>query len=589
MPPEPSMAQKVPPLSDEQVRDALAMATVGISADQRKIEAWRRWLVFSEQFEPLVAAKIAGTHEDLDTIKRISKFVDVSVNLALDVMDQVCVVWDKPATRHVGLEPSELPEEAEPEPAQMNAPPFGAPPTAAPAAPDEAEGPPALGGMPAPQVKPPKPKPAPKPNPQTEALRKLYREHLQLDSWLQDLNKLAWWLVKVVVVPKIRKGKLRADVLLPFFYDEIPDPEDMQGPPLGYVYTLKREDKNRTLMEIMDGSLRTGDVVVLDSESWRIYDYGTRDPSKPREVIPHNLGYVPAIPLCFSRSLDGTSYGDYRRHRRLYDATITCATIATKLSYVRKAQDRRLPVAIGNFEGDDEQTADPEGGVKFRSESPQVMSFEVHDFDTPPDNHIKHLSFHYDKAASAYGGSSSESVGEGGSLSPKITFSHEAQTEIRVDQIPYARDFERDLAAICCDMVKRASAGFSDPELAEALPEPDEVREELSVQFAPLSRKFASFADERAFLDFQKNNGLASQYDFARRQDPDLSDEQARNMVLRKLEEAAEVNDIAAKRNLPMDGEGVKDLSQIQGKAGPMARDNPSNDGPPDGDPKDEK
>jgi hypothetical protein len=590
--------KRVPPLNPEQVREALRLANCGIASDPRKLEAWNRWLIFSEQFEPLVARRIAGTHEDADTIKRICKFVDVSINLALDLMDQVCVVWDKPATRHVGLKPSEPPEDMQEQPGPPGAPPSFGKPTVPQDGQEEAKEerpagppkPPALNGLPAPAVQPPKPKPKPKTNPQTEALRKLYREHLHVDEWLQDLHKMSWFLVESIVVPKIANGKMRTDILLPFFYDPILDPDDPQGDPIAYVWTTRSYNPHQTLLERITPNVRQDEIVILDSESWRIYKHGATDPTSEHKTLPHNLGYVPAARLRFSRPMDGMPFGDFRRHRRVLDGTIACATIWTKLNYIRKAQDRKLPVAIGDFETtDDSQTADPEAGVKIGAPTTNAVSFEIQDFNTDPVNHIKHISVVYDKVAKAYGGAADVSMGMAGSVAPNITFSHDAQTEIRVDQIPYARDFERNLAAIVCDMAKQNKAGMDDVELVEALPDPDEIREDFSVQFAPLSRKFANFSEEQAFMEFQKANGLASQIDFAKRQDPDLTDEQADDFVMRKIEEAARFNDVAASRNMPMDGEsGMKTLPEVIGKTGPEARDNPSK-GPPDsGPPKDE-
>lgn len=592
--------KRVPPLDDKQVREALRLANCGLSSSLRKIEAWRRWLVYCECFEPLIKWKFENTQHDPHTIAEACKFVDVSINLAKDLMDQTCVVWDKPATRYVGLEPTELPEDVDAPPMpDMGAgkpPPFGKP-TAPPVGQEDDEEakpkgppkPPALNGLPAPAVQPPKPKKPPKENPQTEALRKLYRDDLKVDLWLQELNKLAWWMNEVVVVPQIRKGHMRKRILLPFFYDPILDPEDPEGPPLGYVYTLKRPDPHGVLQEIQDPSLRMGDIVILDSESWRIYKHGAGTAGAKHQTIKHGLGYVPAVPLRFSEPIDGDPLSDYRRHRRVLDATITCSWIGAKMNYIRRAQDRKLFAMVGNIDqrSDDGQTPDPDTGVAFHAENPNLLNIQTLDFNTDPANHIKQLTFFYNQAARPYGGTATEGLGEGGSVAPQITFSHDAQTEIRVDQIPAAREFEREFAAIVCDMAKQNKAGMDDADLVEALPDPDEVREKFSVQFAPLSRKFANFTEEKAFMDNQLSKGLASHYDFAKRQDPDLTDEQARNFVLRKLEEAAEVNDMAASRNLPMDGEsGMKTLSQVLGKTGPEARDNPSkppsDDGPPD-------
>lgn len=583
---EPAAAKRTEPkpkrgLTPDEEREALRLASVGVFGDKRKREAWSRWLILTEAHESLVLEKIDRTYCDKETKEQLAKWVDVSQNVALDISDAICVVWDKPATRTLGKPPEpepapapepEAPAIAEPETADEDE-----PPAKKPAAPPFGKAPVPAAGPPALPPKPPAPKPKAKDNDETIALRKLYGE-LELDSWLQDLNKAAWLLTEAVVVLSIVGGKMRSTILLPFFYDVIDDPDDPGGEPLAYVYRLRREDHLLDANDPGDTQYlnRQGDVVILDSKSWRIYPSGASDPAQEHKTLPHPLGYVPAVPLRFSRPLNGERWGDFRKHRRLIDSTLAVSMIGTQLEFVRKAQNKFLLLAIGDIgDGDDGETNDPERGRAIATKAPGLVDVKALPFDTAPDNFIKDIARIYGNAARAYGGQASESLGEGGSASPTISWSHEAQTEIRGDQITYARKFELRFAEVACDMAKKANH-----ELGPDLPELEEVRETFSVRFAPLSRKYANPSDEQTHFDFLKANGVASPYDLARREDPDLTLEQARDHVMARLGETAEVNAFAADRNMPMDGTGVQSVPEALGKFGPVAKAGKHNEEP---------
>lgn len=591
-------------LPTELVREALTIAaTRSFRADPRKKEAWRRWLILSESYEGLIYGRIDVAFSDPDTKEELAKWISVAFNLALDVADEICVVWDKPATRSVGKppEPPKPPPGQAPDPitGAKPFPPSGGLPSSGdkkPAAPADGDdepaagrepdpetgerpaGPPSLNGLPAPGVAPEPPAPEPpkaKDNPQTVALRKLYDE-LEFDSWAQDLNKAAWLLGEAVVVPSVHvpkkgDGRMRTTLLLPFFYDVIENPDDPQGEPLAYVYTLRRDDHKSYTTPIPQSQDRNGDVVVLDAQSWRIYKQGNTDPSKPDETHEHGLGYVPAVPLRFSRPLNNERWGDYRKHRRLVDATLSVGVIATQLEFVRKAQNKFLLLAIGDLpDGDDGETNDPERGRAIPTRTPGSVNVSALPFNTSPDEFVKHISIYYSRLAASYGGQALDTAGLGGTTAPRIEFSFAAQTEIRVDQITYARKFEKRLAEVVCDMAKAAKHP-----LADELPDAEEVRETFSVRFAPLSRVYANPNDEIAHFDFLKANGVVSAYDLARREDPDMTTEQCRDHVMARLQETSEVNSFAAARNMPMGagGEGIESVPEALGKFGPPARD----------------
>ena len=498
-------------LPDEELALGLALASQRLASDRRKLEAWRRYLFLKEDFGTLIAKRIAGTHSDTDTINEICSWIDESLNLPLDILREICVVWNKPVRRTVAGVTDE----------------------------------------------------------KNEALAKLYRETLGFDRIAQQLNKHAFFLGEVVVVPEVVNEQVRLTTLLPFFYDTIDDPDDPTGDPWAYVYTMRRPNEHLTRSGTTrdDLVLRHGDAVVLDRKSWRVFEQGT---ARQTNEIVHDLEFQPGAALRFHESLDGDRWSEFRANRRMYDAGIKVGVIDTQMSWVRKAQNRQLLAAVGNLpmEMDDKQTSHPERGFTIPTDSPADLLIQSLPFDTDPANFIRHIAFAYDASARSYGGMAQMSIGEGGALTANVEFPFEAQTEIREDQIPYARAFEKNLCKSIIGVL-----GAANHPLARELPTLEEVEEGFTVNFGRLSRTFASAGEEIEYFEFLEKRGLASASDLFDQHDPELTEEQRKEVIEANLEKTADAHDFAATRNLPMGSEGVETLPQIQGAMGPEMRD----------------
>lgn len=533
------------PLDRDQIADAIAKAKWDHTQPHRQ-EAGRRRRVLDENFAINVAREILKTHNDESAITKMSAFVDVSKNIALDIVSKICVVWNRPPTRKI-VRPAEKKEQGLP-PLQP-VPPLQLVPPPEEEKPAEEGAPPPFGeeqepsGLEALDIED-----GGEDEEATEALKKLYREAMVAPK-LQSLNRYGWFLNDAVAIPNVTAdGKMRVSVLTADMFHEIEDPDDPEGPPLGYSYLV--------------GSGPDAHVVVLDDKAWKVW-IKSRDPDRPDKITPHGLGYVPAVRLSFSSDVDKKS--KVSRHRRLYDATINASIVGTQMKWVRHAQNKKLPLAVGLVGLDDAAPPHPSTGRSVRAE-PGDVEVTVLDFDTAPKNFTEQLAFEYTVQAIAYGG---EVTGVVAGV-PQIKFDYETQSEYRSEQLEFARPFELEFAKVMIDLAKDAKH-----ELALDLPDSEELEDTLHIEFHPLTRKFADVGQQQSYLELRKSNGAASPYTLLRELDPDLTDEQARALAKKNLEDTAEVNSFAAKRNMPFDVNGVQSNDEATGREGGFAKQEP--------------
>lgn len=490
-----------------------------LRSDERKRRAWDRWLIYTEQHAPLILARILDTQNDEGVRNEIAKFVDLTVNPGLDVTRQTSVCWRQGARRSIeGVSEDAL-----------------------------------------------------------KAFHELVLES-RIDAIAPSWNRIAALVGTILVVPAVRKGALRWDTLLPTFTEVQPDPEDPFGSPVAAAWTIRSE------CEQPEDAV----VVFLDASAWRTYKLARApiiraaaamgmaaapEPEPTLEVarppIEHQLGYFPGVPLRFTEVFDGDWYGSPYLNQRLVDATVAIGVLNAALGFTRKAQNKKLLALIGDLGGfPDGQSLDPE--VPFVADvpagsgpAPTVTSL---DFDTSPDNFIKHASWVYRNIASAYGGQvESDETGAG----TRLVFSPETLTEIRNEQIPHARQFERELWATAVDMARK----FQHP-LAQRLPSREQVLAGFRIDFGKLSRRFQDPIAETAWTDWLLSKGATDQIEILRAQgNTTLDDEQLRELIEKHLEVQARFNDAVTKRNLNMQGGDVKTTAQAFGALGPAARD----------------
>lgn len=481
------------------------------ASDPRKMNALRRWLVYTENFKDLILARIEDVQGDRETREQIAKHVDLTNNVGLDVTKDTAVCWKQGVRRAItGASES-----------------------------------------------------------QQEAFRELELESM-IDIHAVNWNQIASLVGPIIVVPMVRGGMLRWDVLLPTYCDVITDPDDPHGCPIAAAWTVRCDGTSRR-------SRDKADTVVLDGYSWRYLSTAGGRVTVVDEVV-HGLGYFPGEPLRFSIEYDGDWYGSCRRNQRLVDATVALGALNAGLSFVRKAQNKNLLAIIGDNEGLPKlQKLDPEIPVMMDAANNERMEITTLKFDTSPENYIKHSSWILRQVASTYGGSVADD-GKGGS---RVVFDDVALTEIRNAQLPFARLFERQLWAKAVEVCR----ALKHP-IFERLPDGEAIRKGLQLDFGKLARTFANPSEESEYIDWQLSKGATDQVELTRRiEGSNLSDKDAKALIERRLENQAWFNDAVTKRNLGMNSrQDVQTASQAFGALGPVAaKAQQQNNPPPDG------
>lgn len=476
-------------------RDALIKRCLA-DPDERKRRARDRWLVYTEQHGPLIVARLNKTLSDPSYRDEVIKHLDLSDNPALDAIHDTCAVWSQGPSRSVAGA------------SQREASTFNA----------------------------------------------LVVESL-VDVHGQQWNELAEFVGPILVLPAVRKEQLRWDVLLPTFYDVVPDPEDYYGVPLAAAWPIRGTG----------GSGRKPDVMVLDGFGWSRWRTEGGSTKQVGETIEHGLGRFPGVPLRFDAPLDCDYFGQPSRHQRFVDATVATGAINSVLSLTRKAQNSKLLTAIGPLgNAVKEQALDPETGVAINIEpGPGVALPEINalDFDTPPDNSIKHIDKYRRGVAAAYGGSLA--------ADGRMVFDTKALAEVRKKQIPRGRVFERVLWINAVELCRK----MGHP-LAPQLPDATTVAAGFAVDFGQLSREFSDPRQEHEHEDWMISKGLKDQLDLLRQQgNENLDDDQLKKKLEANLENQAWFNDAVTKRNLSMNAAGVQTAPQAFGALGPMVRD----------------
>lgn len=512
-------------LSDQEAEDIVLAKAADTGAglvsgrQDRKQKAWERFLVFTEDYEELIHRRIWGIQKDQTVRNEMSKFVDLSMNLALDITNSVSVVWKHGARRTIeGASESEQ-----------------------------------------------------------EAFFRLVEDtgfSMRARAW----NRQAFYQGPITVVPVIRQDRLSWDTLLPYFYDVVRDESDPWGNPAAVCWSVG--DPTDPLRRRDTSLAPDANIVLLDGDSWRYF--GARKTNGKDldlamvEQINHDMGMFPGTTLRLDET-HGTSWWGCDRHQRLQDATIMIGVIQAALSYVRKAQNRKLLKVLGDLRGLPRQqqvAGEPEIPLVAQANSPEQIAIDAIDFDTNPENFMKHATWIMQMVARSYGGElalGSHPSTTGGVLGADIKFGHEALTELRNDQIPFARQFERDLWGKSVEMAKRQNMPGS-----EDLPDPDLIREGLNIEFPRLSPSFANTKDEIEWFNWCLAKGKLSYGDLLVTEMPSATDDERDAEIIRRVERQIPVLDMITKRNLSLAPEANTDLetpSQMNGSMGPEVRD----------------
>ncbi len=307
----------------------------------------------------------------------------------------------------------------------------------------------------------------------------------------------------------------------------------------------------------------------MDGDAWHYYKSTGKGSFELVSRVPHGLGEFPGQTLDFDIS-HGCNRWECGRHQRLVDATIKVGMIGAALGFVRKSQDKKLLTILGNLEGVSKgQTLDPEKPVVGRTQSPGQIQIDALDLDLDPENNIKHQAWVMQTIARSYGGQVASKPGSSSLLEAEVSFTHEALTEQRNEQIPFAKDFQRELLAkAVATCIQARHPLFLD------LPSPEQIRTGLLVKYPPLSRSFANVDEQIKYNADGLSRGTLRYEDLLRASLPGASEQELTDHLIANLEAQAPLITLMTTRDQSLAPVPEAETeSQRNGKQGPDVRD----------------
>lgn len=505
-------------LSDENV-DELLRRQVHPESSERKRSAKITYDIYRSCYEAHVLDGIR-IQQNSETIRRdMARFLTKVRNDARDVTEQIAVVWQNGADRHLVAEGGGEDEDG------------------------------------------------------TKAIRSLAKQS-RFDTVAAMANHLAWLQGPQFMVPMVRGGKkkrLCTDLLSPHIYDIVQDIDDPLGDPVGLAWHLSHRQIGPNAVE--------DDIFILDAVSLRRFK--VRSPSSgqvateqmSREELPavvHDYGKLPASYLRFTDPIAGDDWFLCEENSRLTTGTIEVAVKMARMGLVRRAQNHKLLTligAVGNMPKGQEK-GDPEGQVIAPTErGTGQVDIDVHDYDTPPTNFILEILFWVQSMVEPLGGRVRVDSGEP-QIFGRIEIPHEVQVEHRDGQVQPATDTEQTHWAAATHVAKAAGL----PE-AIALPKPEVVEDNLRVDFGQLSRAMKDPEKQTVHEDWMLAHGQTSEVEIMRKRLGGASREEAQKEIERNLEDRAWYIDALASRNVPAGGDGeAMTAAQANGAMGTPAR-----------------
>ena len=153
-------------------------------------------------------------------------------------------------------------------------------------------------------------------------------------------------------------------------------------------------------------------------------------------------------------------------------------------------------------------------------------------------------------------------------------FSHEALTEQRNAQIPFATDFMRELLAHSVEVAVRGNHP-----LRFQLPTTEDVLTSTVVKYPPLSRSFANVDEQIKWANHSLSRGLQSFEDLLRPAMPSATDAELTAHLMGNLQRQSPVIEMMTTRDQSVGEVPVSETeSQRNGRTGPQIRDEENDD-----------
>jgi hypothetical protein len=496
-------------LSDELILELAARARQH-SSDARRNAQHRRWQILHNQHEPLIQERVFEVQKS-EVAEYISEHKSTTLNPAEDIVRAVCAVYKRGVVRRIdGL-------------AKENAAAF---------------------------------------------LRLTHQS--QIDAIGPELNRIAYFVAPVIVLPVLRRGKLRLEIPLPQCTEIVLDPHDPLGKPTAIAFTLGDMSDQGTGADFctVDAVARRYWKILGDNDD----DHDVVEIVDLREE--HRLGYFPGAVLRFEVPLDGGDWANAYRHKRLEHGAIDVGRISAHGDYIRRVQNHYLLVVAGDLDAlaKGQNPAIPEKPIAAHvspavGEPSRTIHVQTLPFDVDPGRFHSEIRFKIEGMAESTGVPCT--VTSSGDASFRTEFDTEALTELREQQIAFAREFEHELWVCACDYAH----AMRHPEY-EKLPTRADVEASLNVEFPELSRKSSDPAEERAQWDWDLSKGIVSFVDIMRKRNPTMDPETAHKRIESNIESNGVVYAMVAAHNAVLDPNkmAIQNAAQINGSLGTPAR-----------------
>jgi len=390
----------------------------------------------------------------------------------------------------------------------------------------------------------------------TKAVQQLYTE-ARIGTLGPDWNRYGYFVGPMFAVPQVRNDRMTVDTLLPHKREVVQDEDDPTGPPAAVAY--KTASGNVAIVEAHQATewrLEGAQVV-------RVLDKGGERSAGSEQALPF-------AGLRFDAPLDPDDWESASLHDRLADASIGVAAITAVMGFVRQTQNKWLLFLSGQLEkmAKGQSLADPETPISITTDQGRQVQLQAIDFNTPVAPFIEHIRILYAGAAESTGVPAM--IAQDGAQID-LEFAYDGLSELRVEQITFAAQFELDLAiALIC----AAKDGRHPLYVAGKLPSVDEIRRSFRAEFGNMGRRFADPKEEREQWDFEIRHGLMSIADLLAKRFPYVDREELMDQIRATLEENAELWDMLASRNVGAtdDGKAING-AQENGAKGPQERD----------------
>lgn len=458
---------------EELPEETIAALAAGFSGQRgsthRQRENMRHNAVLRSRHEALIAERIAQQFHSDDVKNEMRKFISVTCNPAHDIVEAVCAVWNHGVHRRIAKASAS----------------------------------------------------------QLEAFSRLVAE-TDVDANASEWNRVAYYVGPVVVLPKVRNGKLRHEPLYPHTTELAFDPRDPLGPPIAAAYMVSPRGDNKAM----------ANFAVVDSQSIRYYKFRGHLPEEVVELREeHGVGEFPGATLRFEQpSQEDWWIAD--RHPRLQQGSFDVGRIFAAMNFVRRAQNKHLLTLIGPKVSlaTGQSVGDPEmpivQNVPKTAAGGADYTIDTLSFNTDPKNFLTEIRFIIEQMAESTGVPVTVQASPGTDLKFDTELDHNALTEFRNNQIHWARNFEKDLWEKSLKVV-RASESYPGDQKA-MLPK---TMDGFSAEFSPMPRKFADPRVEMEWWEFLISKGAASVLDILRRQNPMLSPQEIKDIHKRNTKE----------------------------------------------------